>query len=404
MMRITINKSNACGIIKAQPSKSHSHRLLIACGLSSNDCIISNIVLSEDIKATINCLKTLGKDIEYINDTVYIKNANSKLAEELVFDCNESGSTLRFFIPIALTLGKKVIFKGTEKLISRGIGVYQEIFDKQGIKYDIFKDKILIEGKLVSDIFKVVGNISSQFISGLLFALPLLDEESKIIITTELESKNYIDMTLDVLKLTNIKVIQEENTFTINGKQTYIGNNFTAEGDYSNASFLDSLNYFAGNNVKIDGLNPNSSQGDLIYQELFAKLDQDYATIDLKNCIDLGPILFAFASLKHGGHFINTKRLAIKESNRILDLKDELEKFGVSVLVLENEVFIDNSSLHAPINHLSGKNDHRIVMALAIMLTIYGGTIDGFEAVKKSYPSFFDDLKSLGVEVLYEQN
>ena len=137
--------------------------------------------------------------------------------------------------------------------------------------------------------------------------MPLLDEESKIIITTELESKNYIDMTLDVLKLTNIKVIQEENTFTINGKQTYIGNNFTAEGDYSNASFLDSLNYFAGNNVKIDGLNPNSSQGDLIYQELFAKLDQDYATIDLKNCIDLGPILFAFASLKHGGHFINTK-------------------------------------------------------------------------------------------------
>ena len=400
-MRVTIKKGIAKGNITAQPSKSYSHRLLIAAALSNEDSVVNNVVLSEDIKATISCLKTLGKDITIEDKKVYIKNKEEKLPEELVFECNESGSTLRFFIPIALVFGKKVVFKGSEKLISRGIGVYQEIFEKQNIKYQILNNQIIIEGKLQSDHFNVVGNISSQFISGLLFALPLLNGDSSINITTELESKNYIDMTLDVLKLANIHIEEVNNSFKVFGNQKYISKEYNVEGDYSNASFLDSLNYLAGS-VEISGLNLNSSQGDKVYRELFKELNQKYSSVDIKNCIDLGPILFAFASLKHGGHFINTKRLMIKESNRVIDLKEELEKFGINIAVSDNEVFIDNSLVHTPNEVLNGRNDHRIVMALAVMLTVYGGVIDGAEAINKSYPDFFKDLESLGFEVSYE--
>ena len=402
MMRVTIKKGIANGIINAQPSKSFSHRLLIAAALSNKRSVVNNVVLSNDIIATINCLKTLGKEIEIEDNKVFISNKeNYILPEELIFDCLESGSTLRFFIPIALTTGKRLIFKGTEKLISRGIGPYQEIFEKQNINIQILKDQIIIEGKLVSGDFSLVGNISSQFITGLLFALPLLDKDSAIAITTNIESKNYIDMTLDVLKLSNVNVKVLDNKYLVKRNQKYSGNEFVVEGDYSNAAFLDCLNYLNGN-VVINGLNFCSSQGDKIYQELFKKINQGFCTIDISNCIDLGPILFVFSSLKYGCHFINTKRLKIKESNRVLDLKEELEKFGVKITDLDNEVYIDNSNLHSFNGVLNGKNDHRIVMALSIILTVFGGTIEGVEAVSKSYPGFFKDLESLGIEVYYE--
>lgn len=401
-MRVTIKKGIANGIINAQPSKSFSHRLLIASALSNNLSVVNNVVLSNDIIATINCLKTLGKEILIEDNKITIQNKkNFLLSNELVFDCLESGSTLRFFIPIALTTGKRLIFKGTEKLISRGIGPYQEIFEKKNIKVDIKRNEIIIEGKLSSGEFSLVGNISSQFITGLLFALPLLDGASTINITTNLESSNYIDMTLEVLKLSNIDVVKYQNKFEVAGSQQYSGGIFTVEGDYSNAAFISALNYFGGK-VVVKGLNPNSSQGDKIYQELFEKLSKEYCTIDISDCIDLGPILFAFSSLKFGAHFINTQRLKIKESNRVLDLKEELEKFGIVVKDLDNEVYVDNSLLHAPSMSLNGKNDHRIVMALSIMLSVFGGSIDGIEAVNKSYPDFFKDLESLGIEVNYE--
>ena len=402
MMRATIKKGIANGIINAQPSKSFSHRLLIASALSKNESVVNNVVFSNDIIATINCLKALGKDIITIDKKVIIKEKKDfVLSDELVFDCLESGSTLRFFIPIAATTGKRLVFKGTEKLISRGIGPYQEIFEKQNINVEVLKDEIIIEGKLDSGDFNLVGNISSQFITGLLFALPLLKKDSTINITTNLESKNYINMTLDVLKLSNIKIDCFDNKFGVYGNQKYSGGIFTVEGDYSNAAFLDSLNFLNGN-IVINGLNPDSSQGDKVYLEIFKKISNEYCTIDISNCIDLGPILFAFSSLKHGAHFINTKRLKIKESNRVLDLKEELEKFGIIVKDLDNEVYIDNSLLHSPNVELNGRNDHRIVMALSIMLTIFGGSIEGIEAVNKSYPDFFKDLERLGIEVSYE--
>lgn len=410
-MRVRINKSKAFGKITAQPSKSYSHRLLIGAALSRKELVIENVVLSNDIKATIRCLNELGISVIVNNNIAYIKLENKELKDELIFDCGESGSTLRFFIPIALTTGKKLIFKGTEKLISRGIGPYEEIFKVNNIKYSIDKDSITIEGKLESNEYYLPGNISSQFITGMLYALSLLDKDSKIILTTNLESSNYVDMTIDVLRKFNVIIDNinidindlENNAYIIKGGQSFdnLDNKLYVEGDYSNAAFIDAFNYISGN-VLINGLNEDSYQGDKVYKDLFEKLSKNEEVIDISNCIDLGPILFCMASLKHGAHFINTSRLKIKESDRVLDLKNELEKFGVEVTDLGNEVIINNKNIKAPKEELDGHNDHRLVMSLSVMLSVYGGVIRGTEAVNKSYPSFFDDLARLGIEVKYE--
>lgn len=410
-MRVRINKSKASGKITAQPSKSYSHRLLIGAALSRKELVIENVVLSNDIKATIRCLNELGISVIVNNSIAYIKPENKELKDELIFDCGESGSTLRFFIPIALTTGKKLIFKGTEKLISRGIGPYEEIFKVNNIKYSIDKDSITIEGKLESNEYYLPGNISSQFITGMLYALSLLDKDSKIILTTNLESSNYVDMTIDVLSKFNVIIDNinvdinnlENNAYIIKGGQGFdnLDNKLYVEGDYSNAAFIDAFNYISGS-VLINGLNEDSYQGDKVYKDLFEKLSKNEQVIDISNCIDLGPILFCMASLKHGAHFINTSRLKIKESDRVLDLKNELEKFGVEVTDLGNEVIINNKNIKAPNEELDGHNDHRLVMSLSVMLSVYGGVIRGAEAVNKSYPSFFDDLGRLGIEVKYE--
>lgn len=397
---VKINKSIACGVLNAPPSKSYAHRLLIASMLSNDNCIVNNISMSNDIIASINCIKALGKDVIINKDSINVISSNKELDDELVFDCLESGSTLRFFIPIACLSGKKLIFKGSKRLIERGIGVYEDIFKKQNISLIKEEDRYIIEGKLKSDDFYVNANISSQFISGLLFALPLLDGDSRIIITSNIESKNYIDITIDVLKQAGIDIEFNDNIFYIKGNQKYICNNYTVEGDYSNSAFLEAFNYLGGN-VIVNGLNDNSCQGDKVYKEYFDILNKGYACIDIKNCIDLGPILFCFSALKYGAKFINTSRLKIKESDRVKDLASELEKFGVLVIDNGNEVIIDNKNLHKASCVLSGQNDHRIVMALSIMLSVFGGEIEGYEAVNKSYPKFFEDLKRLGVEVEY---
>lgn len=397
---IEIKKSKASGKVIVPPSKSYAHRLLIAAALTNKKCCVTNIELSNDIHATINCLETLGKKVTFDNNKVIVetlKNFN-ELDDDLVFNCLESGSTLRFFIPLALTLGKTVIFKGTEKLISRGISVYEEICAKQNIKVIMEQNQITFNGLLKPDTFNIPGNISSQFITGLLFALPLLDSDSYVNITTNLESANYVDITLDVLRLTGIEIVNIDNRYIIKGSQEYQVSNFIVEGDYSNAAFLDALNYLDGN-VELIGLKENSIQGDKIYKKYFKLLSCGYTEIDLQNAIDLGPILFVMASIFHGAHFINTKRLKIKESNRINDLALELNKFGINVEEYDNEVIIKKQELQKPTEILTGHNDHRIVMSLSVLLTLTGGYIQDEDAVKKSYPRFFEDLKQIGIEV-----
>lgn len=408
-MKVRIEPSIASGEIIVPPSKSYAHRLLIVAALSQEESTVSNVALSKDIQATINCLEALGKKVEILDDpnsSNYLIKINTicefkDLPEEIIFNCYESGSTLRFFIPIALLTGKTVIFKGTEKLISRGILPYEEICRKQHIEVIKTINSLSFKGGLQSDEFIVPGNISSQFITGLLFALPLLDGDSTIKIINNLESKNYLDITLDVLKRAGISVVNNDYEYHIFGKQRYLPNKYLVEGDYSNAAFLEAFNYFGGC-VKLIGLNKDSFQGDKVYQEYFKLLDSGYQTLDIGNCIDLGPVLFGFAAMKHGAKFINTKRLKIKESDRITAVNVEIEKFGGKTRDFEDFVLVDEQILDTPKKTLNGQNDHRIVMMLSVMASVYGGTIEGIEAVNKSYPNFFKDLEKLGVEVHYD--
>lgn len=402
-MRLTINKSIATGTITVPPSKSYAHRLLIAAAFSNKESIVKNIDLSNDIIATINCLKTLGYVLDYKDNQIIINKSNTELPNTLEFNCLESGSTLRFMIPIALTTGKKLLFTGSKRLIERGIDTYIELLKNQDIKFEKNENNIIITGQLKPGTFVIENTISSQYITGLLFATSLLNEDSTIIVPNNLASKSYVDITLDVLENVNVKVIKNNNKYKVLGNQQYKNGEYTVEGDCSNAAFIDALNYIGGN-VKLLGLNENSLQGDKVYKELFDKLSKGYQTIDISNCIDLGPILFGFSGIHYGAHFINTERLKVKESNRVEDVKKELEKFGIEVEDYGNEVIIKNDNLHKPTTTLEGHKDHRIIMMLSILLTKFSGTIENVEDVAKSYPKFFDDLKGLGIEVNNEED
>ena len=398
-MEVKIYKSNPKGTLYVPPSKSYSHRYLLAAMLANNISEISNIYFSKDILATLNCMSSFGCDYKVKDNSVVINNCNNKI-DNPIFDCNESGSTLRFLIPIALSKYEKVIFKGSKKLISRGIEVYEDIFKNQNIQVIKNEDNILIQGKLRSGTFNVDGSISSQFITGLLFALPLLDGDSVINIIPPLNSKDYVEMTLDVLRKYKIDIEVDNLTIKIKGNQKYISSDYCVEGDYSNAAFLDAFNYLNGN-VNLLGLNENSLQGDKVYKKYFELLDSGNITLDIENCIDLGPVLMAFAAIKHGATLIGTNRLKIKESNRAEAMKIELAKVGIKVDINDNKVIIYKGDIYGQNIVFDSHNDHRIVMALSMLSTMFDITIKDYEAVSKSYPHYFKDLEKLGVKIEY---
>ena len=395
-----IYKSTASGTVVAPPSKSYAHRMLICAGLSNHECKVENIQLSNDIIATLNCLKALGVDSRYdeTSKTVYIKPSGKK---EDLFDCLESGSTLRFFIPIASILNSKAKFTGSKRLFERGVEVYEDIFKQNNLMFEKDDCFINISGSLNAGYYKVKGNISSQYISGLLFSLPLLDNDSVIEIIPPIESIDYILITIDVLAKFGIEIINdlENHKLMIKGNQAYQALDTCVEGDYSNAAFLDAFNYIGGN-VLISGLNEESLQGDKAYKEYFNILNNnEMPTIDISNTIDLGPILFVMAALLQGAKFTGIKRLRIKESDRVSCVCQELAKFGVKAIIEENTCIINKTLLHEPNGILYGHNDHRIVMALSVMLSKFGGIISGTLAVNKSFPTFFEVIKKLGVVV-----
>ena len=396
-MKAIIEKSYAYGTALAPPSKSYAHRLLICAALALGNSVIDGIFESDDMEATLGCLSSIGASYTKTGDRVSVNGGISKKNEQRILNCYESGSTLRFFIPIALLTGAECIFTGTEKLMSRGISVYEEIFKSQNITFTKETDKISLKGNLKPGIFNVRGDISSQFISGLLFALPLLEGDSTINITTDLESASYVDITIDALKQFGIEIQREENAFFIKGNQKYSSIKARVEGDYSNSAFLDAFN-FLGGDVDVFGLNECSYQGDKIYKRYFEMINSGTPTLDISNCPDLGPVLFTLAALKNGATFTGTKRLKIKESDRAEAMRQELCKLGVKLDVDENTVRVYNGA-HLPNEALFGHNDHRIVMALTLALTQLGGEIEGCEAVSKSYPTFFDEISRLGIKV-----
>lgn len=401
-MIVTVGKSAAAGSVKAPPSKSMAHRYLI-CGALSSGSEIKGVDFSEDIKATLGCLEALGAHIKTGNDSVYIGGAASveKAVKENLF-CGESGSTLRFMIPLCLLEDKKFTLSGTERLFSRSLSVYDDICRSQGIEFKQDKKSVTLKGKLACGGYAVRGDISSQFISGLMFALPLLAGDSTVDITGALESASYLGMTVKALADFGVRVKRaDEHTFYIKGSQSYKPRVLTVEGDYSNAAFFSALN-LTGGNVSVRGLSKKTSQGDAVYPELFEKIAKGTPDIDISDCPDLGPVLMAAAAVKNGAHFTGTHRLKIKESDRGAAMAEELLKFGCRTDVGENEITVHKCGLKAPELPLYGHNDHRIVMSLAVLCTLTGGSIYGAEAVSKSLPDFFDRLSSLGVDIKVE--
>lgn len=399
-MKVKILPSKTSGEVSAPPSKSFAHRYLIGSVLSRGKCVIKNIADSDDISATLSCIEQLGGSVTKDGNTVTVIPTNEKQIENAVFDCKESGSTLRFFIPVVLATGaKNCTFLGSERLLARGIKEYEKLFENSDVKINSDEKSIEISGKLTAGNYEISGEVSSQYTTGMLFALSVLDGKSTLKITGNAESRAYVDMTIKVLKDFGADITEpEKNFFEINGKGRLSPGEFTVEGDWSNAAFLIALSRLLGT-ISVSGLNENSVQGDRFSSVAFDALDGENAEIDLKDCPDLAPILFAYAAYKNGGKFTNTRRLRVKESDRANVMAEELKKFGANVKVYENSVEIKKTQLKPPIVPLCGHNDHRIVMALSVLAAVFGAEIDGAEAVNKSYPDFFRVIKKAGVNV-----
>lgn len=399
-MKVKIFPSVAEGTVTAPPSKSIAHRALL-CGALSSGSTVSNIAFSKDISATVECLSALGAYCEANESNIKIGGLNiTDPTDTAVLNCNESGSTLRFLIPLCLISGKKIKFVGAKRLFERPLSIYESICQEQGIFFEKSENGLTVCGKLKSGNYRIRGDISSQFISGLLFALPLLDGISIIEIIGKFESESYIDLTLQVLSEFGIKITRVGSRFIMLGNQRYQSRDYTVEGDCSNAAFLQALG-FVGGKVTVEGISENTLQGDRVYNEIFASLENGIREFDLSDCPDLAPILFAVSAVKGGATFTGTARLKIKESDRSEAMAQELKKLGIEVEVGENRVRVVSSPLKSPAEALCGHNDHRIVMALAVLCTLVGGEIEGAEAVAKSYPDFFDVIKQLkiGLEI-----
>lgn len=399
-MKVKILPSKTSGEVSAPPSKSFAHRYLIGSVLSRGKCVIKNIADSDDISATLSCIEQLGGSVTKDGNIVTVIPTNEKQIENAVFDCKESGSTLRFFIPVVLATGaKNCTFLGSERLLARGIKEYEKLFENSDVKIKSDEKSIEVNGTLSAGNYEISGEVSSQYTTGMLFALSVLDGKSTLKITGNAESRAYVDMTIKVLKDFGADITEtEKNFFEINGKGRLSPGEFTVEGDWSNAAFLIALSRLVGT-ISVSGLNENSVQGDRFCTAAFDALDGENAEIDLKDCPDLAPILFSYAAYKNGGKFINTRRLRVKESDRANVMAEELKKFGANVKVYENSVEIEKTQLKPPIVPLCGHNDHRIVMALSVLAVVFGAEIDGAEAVNKSYPDFFRVIKKAGVNV-----
>lgn len=401
-MKVTIAPGRAKGQVFAPPSKSMAHRLLIGAALSEGVSVIHHIDLSEDIKATFGILEALGGKYFFEDGKVTMQGIGGKqfhCGKQL--DCKESGSTLRFFIPLVLTDGHGYEFVGAKRLFERPLGIYEDICKEQGILFEKKEAELFVEGQLKAGCYKMPGNISSQFITGLLYALPLLDGDSVLEVLRPVESKAYIDMTLEALATFGIRIKQEGTRYYVPGNQVYKAKEVMVEGDYSNAAFLDALN-LVGGNVQVNGLAADSLQGDKIYQQYFELLQKDSPILDIAECPDLGPILMGLAAAKNGAHFTGTRRLRIKESDRGAVMAEELKKFGICVDVDENEITVHKGTLQKPHEVLDSHNDHRIAMTMATLCTVTGGVIAGAESVKKSFPDYYKVIETLGIPVTRE--
>lgn len=397
-MIAAFNPCKLTGNVDAPPSKSMAHRYLIGAALSKKKCVLSGIDYSEDILASMDCLKALGAEISINGDQVSVDPDGFMKVSNPILKCRESGSTLRFFIPLALCLGSSVTLEGSQRLLERPLDIYEDLCNKEGFTFEKKTESLTVAGNLKSGSYKLRGDISSQFITGLIFALIYLGEDSVIEIIPPFESRSYIDLTISALESfgANVKYV-DEYKIAIKKSQmhSYSGK---IEGDYSNAAFLDAFNCI-GSQVHVGNLNPNSLQGDRVYKEYFKQILEGTPTLDISDCPDLGPVLFAVSAMKNGAVFTGTDRLKAKESDRGMAMHEELKKLGGGLVFGDNMITVPKQELRDMGITLNGHNDHRIVMAMSVILSKTGGCISEAEAIRKSYPGFFEDIKRLGAEV-----
>jgi 3-phosphoshikimate 1-carboxyvinyltransferase len=405
--------------VKIPPSKSMAHRAIICASLASGTSRINNIDYSDDIVATIHGMEQLGAVIVRGDDFLEITGISDlhNLKTDLI-DCNESGSTLRFFIPIFTLSGKEVSFTGRNRLLKRPQSIYQTLFQERGLQFNQTEDRITAKGALTGGTYTLDGNVSSQFITGLLFALPLLKEDSTIVVRPPFESRSYIILTMQVLKAFGVEAhFTEENTIFIPGGQRYQPRDYTVEGDFSQLAFFAVMGA-AGRTIACTGMDHHSLQGDKAILDFITaaggkvteiadgyrieKSNLTGTTISIADCPDLGPILTVLAMYGKGTTTIcDAERLRYKESDRIAAMEEELNKLGVAIRTTESEMIIDGKAHYEATGELFGHKDHRIVMSLSVA-AVCGGfsvVIDGAECIQKSYPGFFRDLEKTGVQV-----
>lgn len=410
-MNVKIMPSKLIGKVAAPSSKSFSHRMIIAAALADGISEISNINPSEDIDATVEAMTALGAKIA-CDGNVYTVKGIGKPAEKAVINCRESGSTLRFIIPVAAALGCETEFNGYGKLPTRPITPYKREMSAKGVTFDHTEGVMpfSVSGRLIGGEYRLEGDISSQFITGLLYALPLCGCDSSVILTSKLESKPYADMTIAALKQFGIEIeetVGKEGfpVYNIKGNQKYKPADCSVEGDYSQAAF-----YFAaealGSELLVTNLNEDSVQGDKKILEIIQNMrynnrvcgNYEPFTVDAADIPDLVPILTVLGCFTSGtSRIVNAKRLKIKESDRLKAIADAMNAIGGRVTAGDDCLEIE------PVEHfrsgsVNGCNDHRIVMASAIASTMSEGiiTISDCEAVSKSYPDFWKDFKTLG--------
>lgn len=416
MTQIAIKPKKINGSVQVPPSKSMAHRAIICASLARGKSVIRNIEFSKDIEATISAMKELGTMIFQYDNYLEIDGTTTFLKNNCEIDCCESGSTLRFMIPISIICEANVHFTGEGRLGQRPLDVYYRIFDQQNIGY-LYRENVLdlyIRGQLKGGEFEIPGDVSSQFISGLLFALPLMDDDSRIKITSPLQSKGYIDLTLQMLNQYGIHIINHDyQEFMISGGQRYQPCDYTVEADFSQAAFY-LVAGALGNHVSIQGLNLQSKQGDkeaiAILERMGCRLtavEKGYQmypgllsaiTIDGSQCPDIIPVIALACALSEGVSVIeNIGRLRIKECDRLSATVEVINQLGGIAKEQKDFMMIEGvDSLQG--GQVSSYNDHRMAMMEAIAATVCEDVvvIDNKECVQKSYPSFWEHFESLG--------
>lgn len=427
MMTAHLHPSTLGGTMHVPPSKSMAHRMLICASLARGFSHVEHLDYSVDIEATIDAMRQLGALIRPEANQAEVEGVPGGFATiTRPINCSESGSTLRFLIPLFSLTGQQITFTGAPRLFQRPLTVYETIFHSQGLAFGVSGQDLVIKGALRSGTFTVAGDVSSQFISGLLFALPLLEGDSRICITPPVESLSYIELTRNAQKLFGVTSEWEnDTTLFIKGKQKYLAANCAVEGDWSQAAVPAVLGAVKGG-ISIAGLSPDSAQGDKVILSILEKCGAQVdwkngllevmppdgilhaaGDIDMADCPDLGPVLTALALFCEGNtKLINAQRLRIKESDRISSVESEFKKLGGRLFSTHDSLQISGSTALLSDKVAVSHNDHRVVMALSVAALCAGIplTIEGAEAIRKSWPNFFNDLKQLGAEVTLNED